>query len=331
MTASFRSLANASQFGLGESTELERIEVNWPSGVKQVVVNPQVDTTLVVTEGSNDVVFLPSQNRRVVASTMNRQSDEPSKAENDRLKTICFSMIALPATTYRDLSGLETLFLNPRLDLLTDLQDGRSTASRKNDTRLVLVNLWAGWCSPCVEELKEISMQARRLSASGIDVVALSVSGLGENVVGADETRLLSEMKFPFRAGVADENLVTKLQMLNDTLFEVREPLPIPTSFLIDKKRRVLIVYKGPVSVDELLGDAKRIGVKTTEEWRAVTVPFPGRWIATPKRRHLFHLVEQLTDRGFVNEARDYVQRNQKMFVEDPRWPELRQRLSNRD
>ena len=66
---------------------------------------------------------------------------------------------------------------------------------------------------------------------------------------------------------------VEKLQLLTDTIFELEVPLPIPASFLIDKRGRVVAVYKGPVTVDQLLADAAKLKVRTTDEWRAATLP----------------------------------------------------------
>ncbi len=313
-------------FGLGDSAELERLEVTWPSGTKQVVREPKTDMTISITEGSEEVVYQPRSERHM-AHNSEGQIDNGSAVESGTSKTVCFSMIALPAKTYQDMSGIDALFLKSSLALNPVQPSSATNALGNRGTRLVLVNLWASWCSPCVEELKEFTARADELHKQGIDVVALSVGAMGQQASSEEESQLLREIDFPFRAGVADDNLITKLQMLNDTLLEVREPLPIPTSFLIDKKRRVLIVYKGPVSVEELLDDTQRIRVKTTDQWRAATVPFAGTWIATPKRRHLFNFVEQLTDGGFLDEARDYVQRNPEMFVNDKRWPKLQRRL----
>ena len=313
-------------FGLGVRSEIDRLEVTWPAGATQVVREPKSDTTISITEGSQGLTYQPQSARRIAQSAAD-VVDHGAADDSEKSKTVCFSMIALPARTYRDMAGTDRLFLQPSFALNSVQPDLAANAPGKRGPRLVLVNLWASWCSPCVEEIKEFTAREDELRKRGVDVVALSVGGLGEQVSGEAESQLLSEIGFPFRRGVADESLIAKLQMLNDTLLEVREPLPIPTSFLIDKKRRVLIVYKGPVSVDELLDDLQRIQVKTTNEWRAATVPFAGTWITSPKRRHLFHFVEQLTDRGFLDEARDYVQRNPDMFVNDKRWPKLQRRL----
>ena len=40
-------------FGIGTDTEIEMIEICWPSGIEEVIYNPQINTTLTVIEGQN--------------------------------------------------------------------------------------------------------------------------------------------------------------------------------------------------------------------------------------------------------------------------------------
>jgi thiol-disulfide isomerase/thioredoxin len=49
--------------------------------------------------------------------------------------------------------------------------------------RTVVLNLWATWCGPCVEELPALAALARRAEADGIVVLALSTDRGGAPVV----------------------------------------------------------------------------------------------------------------------------------------------------
>ncbi|MEZ6120983.1 MAG: TlpA disulfide reductase family protein [Pirellulaceae bacterium] len=221
---------------------------------------------------------------------------------------VSFSMIAFPT------------------DKLISL-DGRSQPLLNSAARMTLVNIWASWCGPCVSELTDIAENASALQQRGIDVVALSVDAITDQETLDGTVTLLQKLKFPYRSGVVDQALATKLQLLNDTIFEIRDPLPVPTSFLLDRKRRVLMVYKGPVSVEQLLRDIGGLKASSTEEWRSATVPFAGYWFMPPRRRHLFDYVQQLVELGFKEEAIDYVQRDPDMFTKHPYWPTLNQKL----
>ena len=53
------------------------------------------------------------------------------------------------------------------------------TAESKSKTKGTLVNLWASWCQPCLEELKELAQHRTEIDGSGLEVIALSVDGVG--------------------------------------------------------------------------------------------------------------------------------------------------------
>ena len=40
-------------FGIGENTSIDRVEITWPSGKKEVLESPQIDTLVKVKEGNN--------------------------------------------------------------------------------------------------------------------------------------------------------------------------------------------------------------------------------------------------------------------------------------
>ena len=241
--------------------------------------------------------------------TLSTKDVIPSEG-SDAAQSLCFSMIRFPASDYLASQGGRQEILNKQ-------------------SRLVLVNLWASWCQPCLRELQEITAREKLLRENAIDVIALSVDGLtGETKESGLDSDLLQQMQFPFRAGVADASLVERLQLLHNNIFEFHVPLPVPTSFLLERRGRVVAVYKGPISVERLLADSESLkAVKNTDDWRRATLPFAGRWVMPPRRRHLFELVEQLADRGYVAECEQYVKDNQEMLTTHPRWPVLAKKI----
>jgi hypothetical protein len=52
----FRSqLSNRVHFGLGDSAVVDRLEIQWPSGLRQVLTGVEADRHIVVTEGEDTV------------------------------------------------------------------------------------------------------------------------------------------------------------------------------------------------------------------------------------------------------------------------------------
>ena len=102
--------------------------------------------------------------------------------------------------------------------------------------RLVLINLWATWCAPCVEEMPSLD----RLQAEfGGDLTILAIS----------EDRRGGELVEPFLAKLGLANLAAYLDPKSNVghAFAVNG---LPTSILIDGKGRVLGKLEGAAQWD---------------------------------------------------------------------------------
>lgn len=56
------------------------------------------------------------------------------------------------------------------------MQDAQSTVTLSQFRgQVVVLNFWATWCEPCVEEVPSLVEMQRRMKAKGITVVAVSV------------------------------------------------------------------------------------------------------------------------------------------------------------
>jgi thiol-disulfide isomerase/thioredoxin len=62
----------------------------------------------------------------------------------------------------------------PAPDLPFFTADGRERRLAELRGRGVVVNFWATWCAPCVEEMPALDRLRRQLSEQGVDVLALS-------------------------------------------------------------------------------------------------------------------------------------------------------------
>lgn len=124
-----------------------------------------------------------------------------------------------------------------------DLQ-GKPRALSDWKGKVVLLNLWATWCAPCLREMPALDRLQKALKSDGFEVVALSLDRKGAQVA----KRYLDRLK------------VTALPVLNDPKMRSWNALKahaLPVTFLIDARGREIGRLVGPAEWDG--ADAKRL------------------------------------------------------------------------
>jgi tetratricopeptide (TPR) repeat protein len=128
-----------------------------------------------------------------------------------------------------------------------------------------------------------------------------------ENTVAA--RRALAKLKFPFDADNTTSQTVRNLDLFQRSLLDRWLPMPVPGSFLLDRYGRVAVVYKGPVSVDQLLADIDLLDADPNL-WRDHSVPFPGQWVGPPPDIDPLRVNSQFVDHNEIAEGLNYLQRH---------------------
>ncbi len=111
------------------------------------------------------------------------------------------------------------------LDFLDGAGAARSLADWRG--RVVLVNVWATWCAPCVEEMPALDRIAARLGGAEFDVVAISVDRQGASVV------------LPFLGKLGLSRLEPYLDPSNAAVRVLGAP-GLPVSVVLDREGREL-------------------------------------------------------------------------------------------
>ncbi len=114
------------------------------------------------------------------------------------------------------------------------LSDLQGQAVRLTDLRgqVVFINVWATWCPPCVEEMSTIQKLYDRLHARGLQVLAVSIDALGEQVVAP----FMQARQLSFPVLLDTQSIIERLYQTGG----------VPESFIVDRQGRLVEKVVGP-------------------------------------------------------------------------------------
>ena len=119
---------------------------------------------------------------------------------------------------------------------LNDLR-GVSHSLEEYRGQVVLVNLWATWCPPCVEEMPVLQKYYARHWQDGFVVIAIED---GEPV--AEVAAFVSQYRLAFPVWT-DPTYLTSRHFRTDVL---------PSSWVIDREGKVRLAWTGAITLDKL-------------------------------------------------------------------------------
>ena len=117
-----------------------------------------------------------------------------------------------------------------------------SSYLKNSNHRLTIINFWATWCPPCIEELPSLNRLAIMFEEKGIDILAISMDR-------GDEKKLSNFLK---------QKGGDKLKFFQDKNWSAGKSLPIkglPVTLIVkNNKIETKIIYKheGPLVWDSL-------------------------------------------------------------------------------
>ena len=244
-------------FGLGDS-DVHRVEVRWPNGESQSFTGIQTNCHFKLKEGD-------ALADRWTPPTVSLESDSSTSAN-----------VAVDDTTTRT-------WLMGRVPLIHPQYVSGSEAATTDRFlgKPLLIALWSKTCQPCLKELAEWSREQNQFHEADCRLLALSVDNIAEGQVATATVNgkedILSRIGWPFENGQATTQFVDGLEMLQRTFVEWQQPLPVPSSFLLDEQGRLVAIYRGAQDLDVILADLKNLSAPG-EQQRNAAVPFPGKW-----------------------------------------------------
>jgi thiol-disulfide isomerase/thioredoxin len=103
---------------------------------------------------------------------------------------------------------------------------------------VVLLNVWATWCPPCIEEMPDLQEIYQRNAHRGLEVVGVSIDGRGET---ENVRRFANDLNVTFTIWHDPDDAV-------GSRFRTRG---VPTSVLIDREGTVVWRHMGPITADD--------------------------------------------------------------------------------
>jgi len=136
------------------------------------------------------------------------------------LTLLALASVGLVVATPSRAQDWETPSVPAKGFVVEDLE-GRTLRSEELEGRIVVIDFWATWCSPCIRELPELVEYHRKLEGRD-DVVLLSFDVADER---ADLEAFVAERQIPFRVFPADD------------LIGPYELVAFPTKLVIDMRQ----------------------------------------------------------------------------------------------
>lgn len=272
-------------FGLDPGATLKDVVIRWPRGEREVFTALASNGHFLLEEGRGKAVPYRAP------ATVTLAAGAELKQEVSDQGTI---PLARP-------------FPLPPIAYLT--MDGQSSALAMPLAGPVLLNLWSETCPPCLVELKEFAAEADRIQEAGLRILALNPDAITDSSGEAAKSaaNYLRKTAFPFEAGMLNARSMEILHLAHNNVFLRPDDLPAPTSFLLDGDGRVAVVYRGRVSVDDLLRDLADMTASDPAVWQKRCWPFQGRWIGEPDRIYFMEIAIALIEKEYLEEAGDFL------------------------
>ena len=274
----FRSQpSRTAHFGLGNDEGVREITVFWPSG--DVDRHNAIPTghLVLLREGIPEFTALPFEAASEAPAPTGAEEPSPGATRN----------------------GIWLTEATPAPSLRGSTLDGSEFVPGNFKGRRILLNFWATWCAPCQVELAEFKEHAPELDAAGLLPLLVSVDDPGES-----ETvrRFVQDKDLQFPVLLPDADTITAFDLLVRHVLDQSGELAIPTSFLIDESGRIVKLYLGRTSAQQILVDSENWpggGMELLER----ALPFPGRAYVTRFERNWVQLGDAYAAAGLNGEA----------------------------
>ncbi|MCA1625409.1 MAG: TlpA family protein disulfide reductase [Acidobacteria bacterium] len=117
--------------------------------------------------------------------------------------------------------------------------DGNTFKFEDKKGKVVLINLWAIWCGPCIGEMPHLIEMQEKYRDKGFEVVGLNVGDQDGQVEPVDNIKAFAaKMNLNYQLGYADNKFVSDF-------FKISRRDGIPQSLIINREGELTGVFTG--------------------------------------------------------------------------------------
>lgn len=275
-------------YGLGAWSEKHRLAtltVRWPDGKSETFKNLTPNARYRLTRGGQPEKVAPLP----PATVLTGAKEEPKLTTIQPVSTTFSTRLPPPRLTWKTLDD------QPR-----SLDDFKG--------RPVLLAVWASWCSNCEAEWKQVAKDAAAWKATGLEVIALNMDAATTDNGGdvAKARAFWAAAGVPFECGLADADLLHRLELFRAAQFWVAGSTPVPSAFLFDAQGRLAVLTLGPLRLDAIKGDLLRAAAPE-DKWLEAALPFPGHRYGSHKTGEMAEIAARFVEDEALDLAEDYL------------------------
>ena len=260
-------------FGLGDSRQVRRLTVEWPSGARQQFDDLAVNTRYTLTEGGT-----------IAASPIDRRAG---------------SRVSAPASVPPPAPPATTWFVEPvpvpdfaAPDLTGTVRSRAGLAGRP----AVLV-FWRSDVAASREAVTRLSAATPALSQAGVAVLAVA---LDDPQNGRDRVVAAAPPGLPVIH--ASEEFGRRWAIVYRHLFMNKQAMPLPSALLLDPAGSVVRAYRDEIDPSAIVADAAAIDAPAAARL-ARALPFPGVFHAPLPPRNELPYGRELLEQGLDADA----------------------------
>ena len=270
-------------FGIGKANRADEVRIAWPSGGEDVVLDVGANRLVHVLEGSGAIsVVAHRPPGRHGARASPSHGSAPDRSANG---IWLVDPLIAPSWSLSDLNGV-------------------SHSASDYMGSPFLLNIWATWCPPCREELRDLQQSQSELTEAGLGVVAVSVDDPERR---SEVERFVQDQGLTFPVLLADTEFVSTYNLVKRHLLNRRTDLRIPTTFLVNGDGLLAKLYEGPVDPALAIEDMQLLGEPSARRL-ARAVPFDGRWFGPRPRRNVAEIGAALFGHALGRAAVPYLE-----------------------